>query len=50
MVGSGVLLELLNYFFLAKRQKVKRLSAELEEARASTTRTPAEDPGSQPGS
>lgn len=34
MVVSGVLLELVNYFFLAKRQKVKRLSAELEEARA----------------
>ena len=33
MVGSGILLELLNYFFLAKRQRVKRLSAELDEAR-----------------
>lgn len=33
MVGSGVLLELVNYFFLAKRQKVKRLSAEIDEAR-----------------
>jgi len=33
MIVSGVLLELLNYFFLAKRQRVKRLSAELEEAR-----------------
>ena len=32
MVGSGIFLELLNYFFLAKRQRVKRLSAELEEA------------------
>ena len=32
MVGSGIVLELLNYFFLAKRQRVKRLSAELEEA------------------
>ena len=33
MVCSGVLLELLNYLFLAKRQRVKRLSAELDEAR-----------------
>ena len=33
MVVSGILLELMNYFFLAKRQRVKRLSAELEEAR-----------------
>ena len=33
MVASGVLLELLNYFFLAKRQRVKRLQAEIEEAR-----------------
>jgi predicted RNase H-like nuclease (RuvC/YqgF family) len=33
MVGSGIFLELLNYFFLAKRQRVKKLSAELEEAR-----------------
>jgi hypothetical protein len=33
MVASGVFLELLNYFFLAKRQKVKRLSEELAEAR-----------------
>jgi hypothetical protein len=33
MIVSGILLELLNYFFLAKRQRVKRLSAELEEAR-----------------
>ena len=33
MVVSGVALELVNYFFLAKRQKVKRLSAELDEAR-----------------
>jgi hypothetical protein len=32
MVGSGIFLELLNYFFLAKRQRVKRLSAELDEA------------------
>ena len=32
MVGSGIVLELLNYFFLAKRQRVKRLSAELDEA------------------
>jgi len=36
MVGSGVLLELLNYFFLAKRQRVKRLSAEIEEAQANS--------------
>jgi hypothetical protein len=34
MVVSGVLLELLNYFFLAKRQQVKRLLAEIEEAEA----------------
>jgi len=33
MIVSGILLELLNYFFLAKRQRVKRLTAELEEAR-----------------
>ena len=33
MIVSGVVLELLNYFFLAKRQRVKRLTAELEEAR-----------------
>jgi hypothetical protein len=33
MVASGIFLELLNYFFLAKRQRVKRLSAEIEEAR-----------------
>jgi hypothetical protein len=32
MVASGILLELLNYFFLAKRQRVRRLSAELDEA------------------
>jgi len=32
MVASGIFLELLNYFFLAKRQRVKRLSAELDEA------------------
>lgn len=34
MVGSGILLELLNYFFLAKRQQVKRLQAEIEDAQA----------------
>lgn len=34
MVVSGVLLELVNYFFLAKRQRVKRLLAEIEEAQA----------------
>ena len=34
MVGSGILLELLNYFLLAKRQRVKRLQAEIEEAEA----------------
>ena len=33
MVASGVFLELLNYFFLAKRQRVKRLQAEIAEAR-----------------
>ena len=33
-IVSGVLLELANYFFLAKRQRVKRLSAEIEEAQA----------------
>jgi hypothetical protein len=32
MLGSGILLELVNYFFLAKRQQVKRLSAEIAEA------------------
>jgi hypothetical protein len=31
---TGVLLELANYFFLAKRQKIQRLTEELEEARA----------------
>jgi GAF domain-containing protein len=31
---SGILLELANLLFLAKRQKISRLSAELEEARA----------------
>ena len=36
MVGSGVLLELLNYFFLAKRQRVKRLQAEIEEAQGNS--------------
>jgi hypothetical protein len=36
MVGSGIFLELLNYFFLAKRQRVKRLSAEIEEAQANS--------------
>jgi hypothetical protein len=34
MVGTGVLLELVNYFFLAKRQRVKRLLAEIDEAQA----------------
>jgi hypothetical protein len=34
MVGSGILLELLNYFLLAKRQRVKRLQTEIEEAEA----------------
>ena len=33
MVASGIFLELVNYFFLAKRQRVKRLLAELDEAR-----------------
>ena len=32
-VVSGILLEAANYFFLAKRQVMTRLSAELEEAR-----------------
>ena len=36
MVGSGIVLELLNYFFLAKRQRVRRLSAEIEEAQANS--------------
>ena len=36
MVGSGIVLELLNYFFLAKRQRVKRLLAEIEEAQANS--------------
>jgi hypothetical protein len=31
---SGIVLEALNYLFLAKRQKIRRLSAELDEARA----------------
>jgi len=32
-VVSGILLEAANYLFLAKRQAITRLSAELEEAR-----------------
>jgi hypothetical protein len=32
-VGSGVALELLNWLFLAKRQRIARLSAEISEAR-----------------
>jgi hypothetical protein len=36
MVGSGIVLELLNYFFLTKRQRVKRLQAEIEEAQANS--------------
>lgn len=32
-LGVGVGLELINYFFLAKRQRIARLSAELREAR-----------------
>jgi hypothetical protein len=31
---SGIVLETLNYLFLAKRQKIRRLSAELDEARS----------------
>ena len=31
---SGITLEALNYLFLAKRQKIRQLSAELDEARA----------------
>lgn len=31
---SGILLEAANYLFLAKRQRIRRLSAELDEARA----------------
>lgn len=30
--GTGLLLEVMNYFFLAKRQKMSRLSEEIEEA------------------
>jgi hypothetical protein len=33
-IVSGIVLELANLLFLAKRQKISRLSAELEEARA----------------
>jgi hypothetical protein len=33
LLGSGLALELANYLFLAKRQKLTRLSRELEEAR-----------------
>jgi hypothetical protein len=33
-VGAGVILELANYLFLAKRQKMSRLSAEIADARA----------------
>ena len=33
-VVTGLLLEAANYFFLAKRQRMSRLSAEIEEARA----------------
>lgn len=33
-VGSGVGLELLNYVALAKRKQIRRISAELDEARA----------------
>jgi hypothetical protein len=36
MVAGGGVLELLNYFFLAKRQRVKRLLAEIEEAEANS--------------
>jgi hypothetical protein len=33
-VGSGLVLELANFLFLSKRQAVRRLGAELQEARA----------------
>jgi hypothetical protein len=33
-VGSGIALELINFLFLAKRQKIQRLTTELAEARA----------------
>jgi hypothetical protein len=33
-IASGALLELTNHFFLAKRQKISRLNAELHDARA----------------
>ena len=33
-VGKGIALEAANYLFLAKRQKIRHLSAELDEARS----------------
>lgn len=33
-IASGFALELVNFLFLAKRQRIRRLSAEIEEARA----------------
>jgi hypothetical protein len=33
-LASGVFLEAVNYLFMAKRQRIRRLSAELDEARA----------------
>jgi hypothetical protein len=37
-VGSGILLELMNYLFLAKRRAISRLSLEIETARAESAR------------
>jgi hypothetical protein len=37
-VVAGVLLETMNYLFLAKRQKITRLSGEIEEARTESLR------------
>jgi hypothetical protein len=33
-LATGILLEAMNYLFLAKRQRIRRLNAELDEARA----------------
>ncbi|HET8644099.1 MAG TPA: hypothetical protein VFO85_01345 [Vicinamibacteria bacterium] len=33
-LATGILLEAMNYLFLAKRQRIRRLSAELDEARS----------------
>jgi hypothetical protein len=37
-IVSGVILEAINYFFLAKRQKISRLSAEIESAEEESQR------------